>query len=156
MQIRYSLNKSFAPRTPLTARDGAGGAARVAVHGRALGTGPNTEVPGATLITPVTATDSHTQSAVAYFSHSTHTSCSREPAHYGVWSYSMGAIHTGSKRTPTTPLCFRVLRVTHAEPRSDFRTHHRSKIVRKTWRDDRERPPGRSRIPSHELYLENV
>ena len=38
----------------------------------------------------------------------------------------------GSTRTPTTPLCFRVSRVTHAEPRSDFRTHHRSKIARKT------------------------
>jgi hypothetical protein len=38
----------------------------------------------------------------------------------------------GSKRTPTTPLCFRVSRVTHAEPRSDSRTHRRSKIARKT------------------------
>jgi hypothetical protein len=39
---------------------------------------------------------------------------------------------SGSKPTATTPLCFRVSRVTHAEPRSDFRTHHRSKIARKT------------------------
>ena len=38
----------------------------------------------------------------------------------------------GSKRTPTTPLCFRVSRVTHAEPRSDSRTHCHSKIARKT------------------------
>ena len=38
----------------------------------------------------------------------------------------------GSKRTPTAPLCFRVSRVRHAEPRSDSRTHCRSKIARKT------------------------
>ena len=38
----------------------------------------------------------------------------------------------GPKRTPTAPLCFRVSRVRHAEPRLDSRTHCHSKIARKT------------------------